>query len=769
MLRFFVFPILLFSCLAHGQGPATFAKDIKPLLEKYCWDCHGDGADKGDLNLDAFTDEASIRKQAKVWQSVHFNVDNWMMPPPKKEQPSAEERQLMTSWLDNLLNPFDPNKPDPGRVTIRRLNRVEYNNTIRDLLGIFTQPANDFPEDDTGYGFDTIGDVLAVPPILMERYLSAADKVLDAAFHAKPPTSQKFQFAAVAFTGAGRREGRDGKQEHWTVTDNGGMGVKHFFPASGTYRLRAKAYGDQAGDEPVKIEFAIDGKPVKVRDVVADSHDKAETVYADAEIEAGSRRFTVKFINDYYDEKAPQGKQDRNMHVIRLAIEGPEKVRADDPSNGGMARFILAPIDRKGETEEAAREILFAFANRGFRRPTQTAEIDRLLRIYKFSRENGQGFKDALVNAMKAVLVSPYFLYRMEWQAEPNNPQQVVELSEMALASRLSYFLWSSMPDDELFKLANAKQLRANLLPTVQRMLKDPKARAFVQNFGGQWLETRTLEVVQPHQKMYRFPGLLRDAMRRETEEFFWGLIQENRSVLEFINADYTYANDALARHYGIPGINGEEFRKVSFPSHVQRRGILTHGSVLTVTSDPTRTSPVKRGKWIMENILGIPAPPPPPNVPTLDDDEGHKSGAGQTIRQKLEAHRSKPGCASCHALIDPLGFGLENFDPVGAHRRNDNGQAIDSTGVLTTGQKFTNAVELSNLLAGEKKDNFLRCLVQKMMTYALGRGMEAYDRPAIDGVLQKLKKSDNKMESLIVGVVESLPFQKRRGDSRTK
>ncbi len=765
---FLALPLLCWGQVAGGVKKPTYAKEIKPILEKYCWDCHGDGAEKGDLNLDAYTDDASIQKAGKIWQSVHFNVDNWMMPPPNKEQPTVAERQLVAKWLDDLLNPYDPSKPDPGRVTIRRLNRVEYNNTIRDLLGLDTKPANEFPEDDTGYGFDTIGDVLALQPILMERYMGAADKILEAAFNAKAPASSTNTFAPVALTGEGRRDKMDTGKERWSLTSNGGAGVRHFFPAAGSYKLRLKAYGDQSGNEPVKVEFTADGKSLKVLDVKAANHEEAETVVATVDMPAGSKRVGFKFINDNFDDKLPEGSRDRNLHVVRFSIEGPLKVREDDPSNGAMARKILAPMDKDGETPKAAQGVLLGFANRAFRRPTLPAEIDRLMKIFELSRTKGESFKASLMNSMKAILVSPYFLYRMEWQAEPMNAAQVVELGEMALASRLSYFLWSSMPDDELFVLAKEQKLRANLPSQVARMLRDPKARALVENFGGQWLETRTLDVVQPDQKAFRFPGFLRDAMRQETEEFFWHLLQENRPVTEFITADYSFLNASLAKHYGILGVEGEQMQKVTFPGHVPRRGVLTHGSVLTITSDPTRTSPVKRGKWIMENILGIPAPPPPPNVPTLEENEGKEHDqAKRSVRQLLEEHRSKPGCASCHALIDPLGFGLENFDPVGSFRRADNGQPIDSTGILTTGQKFTNAVELSQLIGGEKREQFVRCLTQKLLVYALGRGLEAYDRPTVEGILSNLKNKEYKMQHLVMTVVESLPFQKRRGDPR--
>jgi hypothetical protein len=352
----------------------------------------------------------------------------------------------------------------------------------------------------------------------------------------------------------------------------------------------------------------------------------------------------------------------------------------------------------------------------------------------------------------------------MEWQPEASNPAKVVEIDEFALASRLSYWLWSSTPDDELLSLAFRKELRPNLAAQVLRLLQDPKARALSENFAGQWLELRTLKVVSPDKE--RFPDFspeLAKAMLQETEELFHFIVQSNRSVTEFLSADYTFVNERLAKYYGIANVIGDEFRKIDLDPKSNRRGVLTHASVLTVTSDPTRTSPVKRGKWVLENILGITPPPPPPNVPALESDaQAELTGS---VRQRLEAHRTKPGCASCHALMDPIGFGLENFNAIGQWRDKDGSFPVDSAGVLTTGQKFNNANELSQILLTDRRDTFLHALVNKMLTYALGRGTEAYDRPAVEAILARMAKENYSFHSLVLGISESLPFQKRRGD----
>ena len=748
---FILFAALMLTPLlaATPQVPSqSYAKDIRPLLEKYCWDCHDKESRKGDLALDGYADEASLWAGRKTWNSVQFHLENWIMPPPKKDQPTESERAMLTKYLDTLLNPYDPNKPDPGRVTIRRLNRVEYNNTVRDLLGVESHPADEFPEDDTGYGFDTIGAVLALPPILMERYLATADKVLESALPANAATIRTKKFALDEISGGG------------ALGNEGFTGAAFAFPEEGDYELKARVRATQAGSELAKIDLRCGEQILGKAEVKSTDPLKPDAFSFKFHANPGSQQVGVRFLNDFYDPKNPDpNRRDRNIFVLALEVSGPLPVRsAPSPAS----QRIFAALDGKNETEGVARTVLQNFANRAFRRTALPQEAERLLTIFHLARKKGDTFRDALKLAMRAVLVSPYFIFRTEWQQDPNNPAEVVEVDEFSLASRMAYFLWSSMPDDELLSLAHRRELRAHLREQILRMLKDPKSRALSENFAGQWLETRTLQVVQPDPKQFPFPAELRESMRRETEEFFWFIQQENRSVLEFINANYTFLNDRLAQHYGIPGVSGAEFRKVDWPTDALRSGVLTQGSVLTLTSDPTRTSPVKRGKWIMENILGI-AAPPPPNVPPLDG--GEKSALHGTVRQRLEQHRSAPGCASCHALIDPLGFGLENFNAVGGFRRDDNGQPLDTTGVLTTGQHFNNARELSEVILRDKRDAFLRCLIKKTLTYALGRGMEAYDRPAIDAIDAAMTADSFRFQSLVIGTIESLPFQKRRGE----
>jgi mono/diheme cytochrome c family protein len=595
------------------SAPAGFSQEVAPLLAKYCATCHGGDKPKAHLAFDAFKDEASALRDPDVWEKVSKKLRAGEMPPEKKPKPSKEEVNRITSWIDvKLAQLHEKNKKDPGRVTLRRLNRVEYNNTIRDLVGIDFHPADDFPSDDVGYGFDNIGDVLSMAPILMEKYVEAAERIVDKA---------------------------------WQSPD-----------------LR--------------------------------------------------RRIMI--------------------------CQPTEKTKID-----------------------CARKILENFAFRAYRRPLKGDEVDRLVGFVTQVEAQGDSFERGIQLGLQAVLVSPHFLFRIELDPQPNKPDAVHLVNDFELASRLSYFLWSSMPDDELFQLAKQGTLHqeGNLENQVRRMLKDPKARALVDNFAGQWLQLRSLKNAAPDPGLFpAFDEALRSAMLKESALFFEAVMREDRSILDFLDADFTFVNERLARHYGLPGIKGNEFQRVSLTGD-QRGGILTQASILTVTSNPTRTSPVKRGKWILENILGTPPPPPPPDVPELK--EG-KELTG-TLRQRMEQHRANPNCATCHQRLDPLGFGFENYDSIGAWRTKDGQAPIDPSGSLPDGRSFKGPKELKAILKG-KEEEFRRCLAEKMLTYALGRGLEYFDKPAIEQISQDLAKNGNRFSALVIAIVKSDPFQKRRG-----
>ena len=605
----FVF-VVAASFLSRAAEP-VFQESILPVLDKFCFNCHGAKKPKGGVNLSLFTDGASVHRDPDLWFKVMKQLTERNMPPEAKPQPSSDERERVAHWIEQALDNLDTSQlaRDPGRKVIHRLNRLEYNNTIRDLLGVNTRPADKFPADGGGGGgFDNNADTLFIPPILMEKYLEAADEILDQA----------------------------------------------------------------------------------------------------------------DFTNNF-------------------------------PVQPG--RFTSA--------SSAARKNLNSFVPRAFRRPVTREDIDPLMELFRHSQQAKAGYEDSLKLALKAVLISPNFLYRVELDRGLDEPHL---LNDYELATRLSYFLWSSMPDEKLFKLAGEKRLgQPQILEAeVRRMLQDAKAQALAENFTGQWLGVARLETtVQPDAR--RFPSYtpaLRAAMQKEPAEFFLSLLREEASLLNLIDADYTYANETLAAHYGITGVVGEQMQRVSL-NDANRGGVLSMAGVLTLTSYPLRTSPVLRGRWVLDEILGTPPPPPPPLVPSLPPDDKPKEGL--TMRQQLEKHRSKAECAACHQRMDPLGFGFENFDAIGRWRTELGGEPVDSTGVLTTGETFQGPAELKKILL-TKKETFARNMTDRMLAYALGRGLEFHDRPAVKQVMTALAREDYRGSTLILEIAKSFPFQYRRG-----
>jgi DNA-directed RNA polymerase subunit RPC12/RpoP len=600
---------------ALASGP-SFEKDVQPLVQKYCIRCHSASKKKGGVVLDGFRTQTDVLGKRGVWEKAGDNLRSGEMPPSGAARPTAAEMAVLEKWFDHVVFSANCAGPqDPGRVTLRRLNRAEYYNTIHDLVGVEYYPANDFPGDDVGYGFDNIGDVLSLPPLLMEKYLRAAEEIV------------------------------------------------------------AKLYKD------IALRTKILGKPVTSR------------------------------------------------------------------------------------TE--ARAVIEKFTTLAYRRPVTPDEVRRLMKFVESARENGVSHDDGLRTAITAILVSPHFLFRVE--LDRGTAKEATLLNEWELASRLSYFLWSSMPDEELFRLAREKKLREPgvLEGQVRRLLKDPKSKALADNFASQWLTTRSLDSFTPDPKLFpEFNGGLRRLMLRETELFFLHIARENRSILEFIDADYTFANEDLGDFYGLKDVPPKKtkfdltFHKVS-TAGTPRGGVLTQAAVLAVTSNPTRTSPVKRGKFILDNILGTPPPPPPPEVPELADEK--KGPLKGTVRQRLEQHRENPSCAVCHQRMDPLGFGFENFDVIGNWRTEDNKERIDASGILPDGSKFNGPAELKKILL-KKKDLFARCLTEKLLTYAIGRGLERADRCVVDELVTNLVKQDYQFHALVVEIVKSDPFQKRSG-----
>jgi len=746
---------------AEAGEDDLYRRDVAPLIAKYCSDCHSERQQRAGLSLTKDASSTAIQRNRKVWESVVSMLRDGVMPPADKPQPTDEELARMTGILEETLANIDcTGGIDPGRVTIRRLNRAEYNNTIRDLVGVDFQPAEDFPSDDVGYGFDNIGDVLSLPPLLFEKYLAAAEKITEAAII----TGDRQRGEIVKFEPRRmRRNGQGGDYGNGAVNlySTAELSVRHSFPKSGEYVLRVRAFGQQAGPEPARMSLRLDGKELQTFDVKAEEGD-SQTCEHRLQIEQGRKRVAVAFVNDYYNPKHPDPKaRDRNLIVEHVEIQGPIEVVPLPESH----RRIITRVPREdgSDADSCTREILRRFVTRAYRRPVTGEELERLVELAAGVRSDGESFERGIQLALQAVLVSPHFLFRIETDREPENPAVVHEISEYELATRLSYFLWSSLPDEELFALADRGELRQGetLARQVRRMLADPKSRALVDNFASQWLQFRNLDQFSPDPKQFPdFDEALRQAMRTETEMFFTTILREDRSILEFLDADYTFVNERLARHYGIADVRGDEFQRVNIDAN-QRGGILAHGSILAITSNPTRTSPVKRGKWVLDNLLGAPPPPPPPGVEELSDES--EAALTGTLRQRMEQHRANPGCASCHRQMDPLGFGLENYDPIGAWRTREGKFPIDSSGTLPSGESFNGPRELRAILIGRKTE-FTRCLTEKLLTYALGRGLEYYDRCAVDRIVEAVARNDYHMSALIEGIVASDPFQKRRG-----
>ena len=739
---------------------SEFVEKVHPILTKYCVTCHNEKKAAGDISLEKFKDDATALKERKIWGTVGDMVRTKQMPPTGKPQPTDAERDALIDWIENGRNRIDCGLVhDPGRPTIRRLNRAEYSNTIRDLVAVNFQTADDFPTDDVGYGFDNIGDVLTLSPILVEKYLLAAEKILDQAIVVeKPIVAGKDTFRPQNFRSNLFRPGE--VRDKFPLARNGKVFVNFEFLHTGEYIVRGRAYGERAGDELPKLAIQVDGKGLKSFDVDAEAG-KAKTYEARTKVTAGRHDVELAFTNAFEDKDK---KKTRSLQVELLEIEGPFN---PDPKPLPVShkKIMIAKPNGSSDKERAARTIVENFATKAYRRPVQAGEVDRLLKLFWMADKQGDPFEKCIALSLRAVLVSPHFLFRIEKDAEPNNPKAVHSVTEYELATRLSYFIWSSMPDEELFKLAAKNELRKpGVIETqVKRMLADPKAKALTDNFAAQWLNLRMIPALEPDSKIYpRFDASLKKAMVSETELYFEHILKEDRSVLEFLDSDWTILNNELADHYGIKGVVGSNFRKVKLTDK-NRGGVLTHASILTLTSNPTRTSPVKRGKWILENILGTPPPDPPPNVPDLDEAGTELTGS---LRERMEKHRTNALCASCHQKMDPLGFGLENFDGVGSWRTTDGKFKIDPSGELPGGERFAGPAELRKILIG-KADQFRRNIGEKMLTYALGRGLEYYDKCAIDDVVKNLTKNQDRFSALVVGVVKSEPFQKRRGGSR--
>jgi hypothetical protein len=773
--------------------PSDYKTFGKAFIEDYCSKCHSEIEPQAEMVLTRYSDSDSIVRERKVWMNVIKQVRSGSMPPKEERSPGVSEAEKFVKQIEAIFDRADRDaEPEPGRVTMRRLNRLEYKNTIRDLIGVDFDPTGEFPSDDIGYGFDNIGDVLSLPPVLMERYLDAAEGILCRAITPDPPAVPKrhlsSQYTEPASAEVASKQMENGYRRLDTAgkegIETGPIHTPYQWEASGEYLFRTKVYGVASDAQSIQGVILIHGKDLadpssdaeletisgsfprparilKTFEVSAQSADRAEVIEVSIPAMANRDRLIVG------QRKRPEG-QSAKLYVEHMALDGPLDTRPE------THRRLLA-VDPGKSVPEQTREALGRFMRRAYRRPVEVQELEKLAAWVDQMTTGGLKWEAAMQVAMQAVLCSPKFLFRVETDDQASSVQ-TRDLDSYAVASRLSYFLWSSMPDELLFDAAENGTLLRELSTHVTRMLSDPRSSALVASFATQWLQIQRLDSFAADAKLFpSFGPKLKSSMKRETELFFESVLRENRSVLELIDADYTYLDEALAKHYGIADtsgnatgqaavtpdgkpILGESFQRVALQDR-KRGGLITQASILTATSNPTRTSPVKRGRWILEQFLGAPPPPPPPNVPELPTDAEDISTA--SLRKRMEVHRQNPACASCHAKMDPIGFALENFDATGAYRTKDGSFDIDASGQFDDGSSFSGPGDLKSILLGKPED-FIRCLTEKMLTYALGRGVEYYDRPTIEKIVASMPAEGYKFQSLIREIVLSEPFLRR-------
>ncbi len=776
--------------VAGGFEPEQFPQLVKPFLQKHCITCHNQEDAEGGLDLTRYAKVDDLLAARKTWQRVVRQLKAGAMPPEGKPRPAEKDSQAVIAWLNSALAHVDPSKPaDPGRVTLRRLNRTEYDNTIRDLFGVSLHLAEAFPIDDSGYGFDNIGDVLSISPIRMEQYLNAAEKLTALLRRpgAKPVFDDFIEGGHLRHNGAPPRNSSDRGRE---LVPNSEVYAVFELPLPGEYEVILQAWGvekpqekDRSANENWLEEQELPLDP-KAKPVVEAALLSDQRVLGYLPVKPGNattaikQTYTLRFTEQagYHTIRVRHHfPREMSPEQIKAHLEKPllaprlglRQIRVRGPLTFGDAKLtaahsaiLTATAAPPANPSETAPRALKIVADRAWRRPATKAELDQLTRFVIQHHQRGRSFADALDLGVQAILVSPNFLFRLEGLPPADARGEYVPLTDYALASRLSYFLWSSLPDDELTTLAAQKKLSdpGVLKSQVERMLNDPKAESFIEGFFGQWLGLRKILEIQVDAKKFpEFGTELREDLRRETLLFTASLIRHNAKALELLQADYTFANERLSKFYGLPdALKGSELRRVSLVK-TPRRGILTHGSILTLTSYPDRTSPTRRGNWVLETLLGDEPPPPPDNVPQLSATQAAKPNL--PLRKQLELHRSNATCAACHQTIDAIGFGFENFDAIGRWRDKDNGHPIDSSGELPGGATFTNPQELIDILS-RREEEFVRHLASRLLTYALGRGTEYFDRPALDHIIEQTRGNGFRFRDLITEVVLSRPFR---------
>jgi mono/diheme cytochrome c family protein len=780
-------------CLAAAPV-ASGAQPSSEVLNKYCITCHNQHLKTAGLMLDSMG-ASDIPAHAEVWEKVIQKLRLRLMPPAGMPRPDEATYNSLIAWLETQLDRAAERNPQPGRPLLHRLNRSEYANAIRDLLALDVDAASLLPPDDSAYGFDNIADVLGVSPSLEQHYLSAALKV--AALAIGDPN--------IAPGSETWRIRQDLSQDHhldgMPLGTEGGLHVPYNFPLDGEYTFQARLYRTNLNimrglEAPHQVEFAVDGERILLaslggaEDLASLFQKPTETgdavdarLHARVRVKAGPHVVTAAFLADaqaaepvrlepYIRSSVDNFDWSGHPHLQQLTIAGPFNPSGPGDTPSRKRIFVCYPQTPQAETP-CARQIVTTLVRRAYRQPPSHTDVERAMEFYETGRLQPAGasshaaFESGIESALERVLASPKFLFRAERDPAGVAPDAVYSIGDIELASRLSFFLWSSIPDEELLRVASQRRLHspAEFDRQVKRMLTDPRSEALTANFAGQWLELRNVPNVQPNSDEFPdFDDNLRQGFRRETELLFESIVQEDRSILDLLTADYTFVNERLARHYGIPGIYGSQFRRITIHDEA-RKGLLGQGSILALTSHATRTSPVVRGKWILENILGTPVPPPPPDVPPLkENQEGERP---RTLREQMLAHRANAVCASCHKVMDPIGFALENFDAVGAWRTRDAGAPIDASGQLADGTKIDGVVALRNAIV-RRPDVFAGTFTEKLLTYALGRGLDYRDMPAVRAIVRDAALHNYRFSAFISGVVHSTPFRMRMAAPET-
>lgn len=879
------------------RGQDSYTKQVQPLLEKYCYDCHADGTNKGKFAMDEHKDFASLRADMKLWDHTRQMLVTHVMPPKDKDKPTLEERDALVRWIDDSVFWFDPARPDPGHVTMRRLNRTEYNNTIRDALLIYDQqPADDFPPDDTGYGYDNIGDVLTVSPMLMEKYMRAARRMSEVAMKISAPERTSLEILPSKFKANGKNVAFEDDGVLWFF-GQAESGAPFRISAEGTFRIVLHIAATKAGPDKAKVEVKIDGKKIgeyEVGEEWKNSKGPWQKIEIENPIRPGDHTLTIGFLNDFYDEKAAENRRDRNVALNKVQIEGPYglttpkttkfvKWLAPDIVAGlpaleftgedflagegtveydtgtvelATSGYVHHPVEIKeagkyrlklklgaqqagiepakfdvrlgdkiihkgdvtaknqtpqwftvdadlpagrhdlrvyflndiwdpktnadrnlwvhqlhiegpiksgsGNDATSVTALVKKLGTRLFRRPMTPDEETKWTALSDQATKAGAAPLETLSIILEGMLMSPAFLYHAVPTPAGSRLGESELIDETTLAERLSYFLWSAPPDETLMQQAAKGELRKNLPATVKRLITDWRGTSMRTNFAGQWLQLRDTDLINPAKKLVPdFTGSEAYDMRTETQLFFDHILQGNLSVIDFLNADYTFVNKRLANLYNLPNagkLNNKEFKQVSLAG-TPRGGVITQGSILAITANPTRTNIVRRGKFVLESILGFAPPPAPGDVPPLDEKALRKPG--MTLRHQFEEHRKAASCAGCHALLDPIGFALENYDVIGRWRTTDNNNPVDTTGQWIRGQQFKDMQEFREIIVRDLKGDFVRCLAENLLTYALGRGLEYNDRPAVHEIVRRTEASGYKFQDMIIAVCESVPFQR--------